>query len=44
MVGAVRASIGPATTREDITRLVDLVRVAFSASAKATAGEPADKS
>ena len=26
VVGAVRASIGPATTREDITRLVDLVR------------------
>jgi selenocysteine lyase/cysteine desulfurase len=29
VMGAVRASIGPATTREDITRLVDLVRVEF---------------
>jgi len=30
VVGAVRASIGPATTRDDITRLVDLLRMAFN--------------
>jgi selenocysteine lyase/cysteine desulfurase len=30
VVGAVRASIGPATTREDVMRLVDLLRMEFS--------------
>jgi selenocysteine lyase/cysteine desulfurase len=37
VAGAVRASIGPATTRGDVTRLLDLLRTEFSAAAEATA-------